>query len=495
MPHRLLQPATRLRAAGFAREHWLKVLAISALLLVPCFWHREIFASDLGSHLYNAWLVQLIRRGQAPGLWIASQRTNVLFDFLLSGLGPVFGLRVAERIAVSFAVLIFFWGIFALVAAATRRAPWFLLPCIALFTYGWVFHMGFFNYYISLGLSFFGLAILWRGEGREKLAALGIGLLALVAHPLGAVWLLCAAGYIAIAEMIPRARYQLILLGGAAGALAGLHYYLWRHYDVYAGTAPFYFFNGADQLVLFGARYRIPEFALLIFVLVALAVDWIVRRRERGFWRPYAIPLQLYILAELGVLLLPGGIHFPPPTAAFALLTERLTSISAALACCVLGAMRPSRWHLVASAALAAVFFSFVYQDTAAANKMEEQIVELVSELPPNQRVMATILPPPDSRLLLQHIVDRACIGRCFSYGNYEPSTALFRVRALPGNPYVLTDYDLTIDMEDGGYTVKPADLPVYQIYQCSDDGRKLCITPLQAGEDNDDLGVHPDNP
>jgi len=176
-------------------------------------------------------------------------------------------------------------------------------------------------------------------------------------------------------------------------------------------------------------------------------------------------------------------------------LTERLTSISAALACCVLGAMRPSRWHLVASAALAAVFFSFVYQDTAAANKMEEQIVELVSELPPNQRVMATILPPPDSRLLLQHIVDRACIGRCFSYGNYEPSTALFRVRALPGNPYVLTDYDLTIDMEDGGYTVKPADLPVYQIYQCSDDGRKLCITPLQAGEDNDDLGVHPDNP
>ena len=58
-------------------------------------------------------------------------------------------------IAVSLAVLIFFWGLFALVSAATRRAPWFLVPCFALFTYGSTFHLGFFNYYLSLGLAFF----------------------------------------------------------------------------------------------------------------------------------------------------------------------------------------------------------------------------------------------------------------------------------------------------------------------------------------------------
>jgi hypothetical protein len=294
-------------------------------------------------------------------------------------------------------------------------------------------------------------------------------------------------------EFAPRLRYRVLLFCCAAGSLAGLHYYLWRHDNVYASTPPFYFFNGADQLVLFGPRYRIPEFALLGFALIALVVDLIRRRREPGLLRSYAIPFQLYLLAELGIFLLPGGIHFPPPTAALALLTERLTAISAALICCLLGAMRPSKWHLAASAAIAALFFSFLYQDTAVANKMETQIASLVDALPPNQRVMATILPPPDSRILLQHMIDRACIGHCFSYGNYEPSTALFRVRALPGNPYVLSDYDQTIDMENGGYTVKPADLPVYQVYQCSADGTKLCITPLQAGQENDDMGVHPD--
>jgi len=68
----------------------------------------------------------------------------------------------------------------------------------------------------------------------------------------------------------------------------------------------------------------------------------------------------------------------------------------------------------------------------------------------------------------------------------------VFRVRALPGNPYVLTSYDLAIDMEHGGYIVQPSDLPVYQVYQCSSGGTELCIRSLEAGEENDRLGEHP---
>ena len=45
---------------------------------------------------------------------------------------------------------------------------------------------------------------------------------------------------------------------------------------------------------------------------------------------------------------------------------------------------------------------------------------------------------------MIQHMIDRACIGYCFSYGNYEPSSGVFRVRAAPGNPYMLSDYDST---------------------------------------------------
>jgi len=40
--------------------------AISALMVVPCWWHRRIEAGDLASHVYNAWLAQLIEKGQAP---------------------------------------------------------------------------------------------------------------------------------------------------------------------------------------------------------------------------------------------------------------------------------------------------------------------------------------------------------------------------------------------------------------------------------------------
>jgi len=476
-------------AAQFLRSHWPRFLSISALILVPCFWHREIVSSDLGSHLYNAWLAQLIRHGQAPGLWLAPQHTNVLFDWLLSGLGSIFGLRAAEKIAVSLCVLIFFWGVFALVSAAGRRAAWFTAPAIAMVTYGWTFHLGFFNYYLALGLSFFAVAIIWRGNGWEKLAAVALAPLVLVAHPLGFVWLTAAAGYILIRQST-RGGDRIFLFALAVVCLLVLHFFLFRHYFANAGAKPFYSFNGADQLVLFGERYRFLARALLLFVVASLAAD--VWRRESGRWPEYALPVQLYALVALAVFVLPDAVIFPPPTAPIALLTERLTSVSAALGCCLLGVARPSKWHLIGTAAIAAVFFSFLYRDTAAVNRMEAEAARLVSALPPNQRVMATILQPPGSRILIQHIVDRACIGRCFSYGNYEPGSAVFRVRALPGNPYVMTDYDLAVDMEHGGYVVRPGDLPVYQIYQCDESGTELCIRSLEAGEENDRLGEHP---
>src|SRR5580700_5944354 len=130
-------------SAKFVRRHFPKLFAISALVLVPCFWHRRIIAGDLGSHMYNAWLAQLIERGQVSGLWIERRWNNVLFDLVVSWLGRVFSLHVAEKIIVSVAVLIFFWGVCAFVSAASKRLPWFLVPIIAMISYGYTLHMGF----------------------------------------------------------------------------------------------------------------------------------------------------------------------------------------------------------------------------------------------------------------------------------------------------------------------------------------------------------------
>src|SRR5579871_7036037 len=121
----------------FFHKYPRQVFGISAGILLPCFWQRHIEAGDLGSHLYNAWLAQLIEKGQAPGLYLAHQFSNVLFDFSLLHLANIFGFWLAEKIAVSACVLILFWGVFALVGAVADAPQWVLMPCIAMLAYGY----------------------------------------------------------------------------------------------------------------------------------------------------------------------------------------------------------------------------------------------------------------------------------------------------------------------------------------------------------------------
>src|SRR5204863_7754169 len=131
-------------------------------MVVPCWWHRRIEAGDLASHVYNAWLAQLIEKGQAPGLYIARQWNNILFDVTLLRVANLFGLAVAEKIVVSACVLIFFWGVLALIRTVTERPPWFRVPFIAMLAYGYSVRMACMNDCLSLGLACFGLCVVWR---------------------------------------------------------------------------------------------------------------------------------------------------------------------------------------------------------------------------------------------------------------------------------------------------------------------------------------------
>jgi hypothetical protein len=103
-------------------------LVTSLALLIPCYWQPRVQAGDLSSHIYNAWLAQLIESGRVDGLMIVRQTTNILFDLLLSGMFQVFGPEWAQRVAVSLAVLIFVWGAVAFVSKASGRSAWYLLP-------------------------------------------------------------------------------------------------------------------------------------------------------------------------------------------------------------------------------------------------------------------------------------------------------------------------------------------------------------------------------
>ena len=470
--------------AVFIRQNYLRISAISVAVLIPCLWHRRIAAGDLGSHVYNAWLAQLIHQGAAPGLSIAHPWTNVLFDYQLSALAPLLGWTAAQVIAVGLAVLIFFWGGFALAFAASGRPPWHLVPCLAMVTYGWTLEMGFLNYFLALGLATVGLTILWKGARWELLIPLALAPLIFLANPLGLAWMLGAAAYIRIYENLPR-RFAAAVPLAAAAALLGLHRYLWTHYTVVRSIEPFYFFNGADQLRLFGDRYRIPAEAWLGFTAICIVADLILRRREKGVWGKYSVALQLYLLLAAVIVLLPDELRLPQFAVGLSLLTPRVTSLSAICLICVLATMQPKKWHLAGFAAIALVFFSFLYQDTRKLNRMERQIERLVHTLPPSQRVVGTIPKPMDSRVLIDHMLDRACIAWCFSYGNYEPASQAFRIHAQQKNPEVLADGQDAADTQSGEYEVRPEDLPLYQIGFCAPQQPDLCIRPLQAGEQN----------
>src|SRR5271155_4972668 len=165
--------------AAFFRLYVWRIVFVSLLALVPCFWHKRIEAGDLPSHTYNAWLAHLVSLGQAPGVYLDSRWNNILFDSALEKLTAAFGYVAGERVLVVFCMLIFFWGAFALIAAANLRAPWVLVPAILMVTYGWTFYSGFMNFYLAFG--------------------------ALLAHPFGFMSVLGLTVYLRFAEVLSSA--------------------------------------------------------------------------------------------------------------------------------------------------------------------------------------------------------------------------------------------------------------------------------------------------
>src|SRR5439155_2441253 len=106
---------------AFLRESNLRILFLSVVLVIPCVWHRHIEAGDLASHVYNAWLAQLIEKGQAPGLYNAKQWNDVLFDVALLRLANIMDIGESQKIVVSVWSLFFLWWVFAFVAAVSDR--------------------------------------------------------------------------------------------------------------------------------------------------------------------------------------------------------------------------------------------------------------------------------------------------------------------------------------------------------------------------------------
>lgn len=467
---------------------------ISLLLLIPCFWHAHIEAGDLGSHLYNAWLAQLVEQGRAPGVYTVWQWDNILFDLLLLHLCKLFGFAAAEKIAVSLCVLIFFWGLFALMRAVSQHSPWFLIPCIAMLTYSYIFHMGFMNYYLSLGLACVGLSLVWNPRKHALIVAALLVPVILLAHPIGFLWFLGTAAYRLLWLRFPGV-WKLVLPVTALAILLVIHWFVADHrgYEVEWRQAPFWQLNGADQFHVFGERYSWFTLAIGLFFLLSSAVAWFQDSSRSTFWTNRRLILELYFISFCGTAMLPENLHTDPTKGWIGALVTRLTLVSAILGLCWLASLPLRYWHLLSCSAIALVFFLFLYQDTAFLNRMEASTEQIARKLPFGTRTLSTIFAPNSYRTIYLHIPDRACIGHCFLVSNYEPSTNQFHVRVKQGSPVVAASDDDSEDMQSGTYDVQDEDLPLKQIYQCdARDLTRICIRDLAADEKNGRLGYHP---
>jgi hypothetical protein len=444
-----------------------RVLLISILILVPCFWHSRIQAGDLSSHIYNAWLALELEHNPVPGLSIAAQSTNVLFDSVLSALIPRVGVDAAQKIAVSSCVLIFFWGSFLFVRSASGTDPWRLVPCIAMLTYGWVFHAGFFNFYLSLGICLFALALAWNHRPVQLALAAGLLPVAWIAHSLPVLWSIALFAGMALARAFPRYFFGagVVVLIAVRWLAEALHPVAWSWKQIFNVT-------GADQFVVFGF-----PFAVLAVVMLLLWLTMVINRLKSEGFTP-----ELKLLAVLAVALIvfPNAAQFENENVALGFVPHRLSLTVALLVCVVIAKESAVAWQQALLWLLMISYGTLLFIDTGNLDAQETRLVKALKTQSGSPRVVLAAAHPPSSRAnMFPHMIDRACIDLCFSYANYEPSTLAFRIRATARNPIVAFNYDDSLAMQSGEYLVLPEDLPLLQVNFCPEP----VIQSLKAGD------------
>jgi hypothetical protein len=455
---------------------WKAYVSLSVLILLPVYWQPRVQAGDLSSHIYNAWLAQLIEAGRTEGLEIVRQSTNILFDLMLGGLLPLLGAELAQRLAVSIAVLVFVWGAFRFVSVAAGRRAWHLLPCIVMLAYGWVFHMGFFNFYLSMGFCFWTLSLLWDWNRRGVMWAVPMLMFAYLAHALPVVWTAGLLAYQVLARRVtPRVR--IYLTGLWLFAMTVVHVVVGRTTFSRWSPQQIKMTTGADQVWVFDGKY----YLVLAGLLVVWSLLFLDMLRESGPQRVInSIPFQLCVIAAAAVFILPTTVLIPGFQHKLVYIAERMSLGVGICVCAFLGAAIPKAYERYALVVLSIVFFGLLFRDERILNSLEDRIDDVVSQLPPGQRLVSAVDDPTLHVFAVTHMVDRACVYHCYSYANYEPSTAQFRIRAVAPNRVVAASYEDSWRLQNGSYMVKDGDLPLLQLVM--DEFGGLRLRSLKSG-------------
>src|SRR5205814_10619324 len=80
-------------------------------------------------------------------------------------------------------------------------------------------------------------------------------------------------------------------------------------------------------------------------------------------------------------------------------------------------------------------------------------------------------------------IIDRICIGRCYSYDNYEAATWQFRIRVAGPNRIVASNMVVYREFEAGKHIVTAGEAPLYHVCECESQQHGLCLRVLNEGD------------
>ncbi len=434
----------------------MKYFALSLLLLIPCFWQDHIQAGDLGSHTYNVWLVQLIGAGQAPSLFVMPVFTNVLFDWWSSFCIAKAGFLWGERFAVSTVVLTFYWGAWTWIRTVTGKQPWAITALLAMFTYGWVFFMGFMNFYWSMGLCLFALAAAESANVWLRRLWWLLLIPAGMAHMLPVGWA-AALWLYSLVHARCNDRWRAILLTASLAAVICLSFAIRQRYSTEWAPDQILGMLGVDQLMLATPLYLI--FAVVVLAVGALSLAWALDSRLLS-----TLPMHYLALSAIGVFLIPWVIRLPGFSGPLSFITQRM-SLSCAVFVCALAVMASKpKVILGITTPFALAYFGLLYSEAAPLNEYENALYKAVRELPTKSRVCAPNPAGATRVFFLNHIVDRACIGHCYSYANYEAATTQFRVRAYGPNDIVAHDNQTSVELQSANHTVTADEAPIYYL-------------------------------
>jgi len=484
---------TRLTAAGFL-----------FFTVAACFFPGRESFGDLPSHLYNAWLATLIKGHQAPGLVLAGQSTNVLVDKMLEVFLVRFGVALAGKLTLSILAVVFVVGIGAwlrVISGGQSRCMW---PVVVMLAHGIVLQSGFLNFYLSTGLCLAAMSLLWRPTALRIVAAIILFIVARSAHPLPILWALGVLIYFRVAEHAT-ARARAAMLVVAAALLFAVRTVAMARFSGTSNTPRLLELSGASQILLHPTSFGLLALLLLLLSIVPLL------RSSRDTGPLLSDPIfHVYVVSVLAVLLLPENVSVGQFSSG-GYISLRLSFFTAIAGAGLLARHVRSKRFFWSTAAIAVAFFVLLFRDGRAVSEITTALrarTESFEGMPrvtalvrfpqsgmetalagplrlPGLRQVRDVLYDDGFGMNIAHIIDAACIGHCISYGNYEPSTYQFRVRALPGNRFAPMQGSVAEQMEQGRYVVQKADLPMYSVYVCGRTAADFCARSLNEGEMN----------